>query len=123
MPIYEYNCPIHGIFEVIYQKVPDYIRPQIFCEADDDCTEPSDLQMSLCTMKPDSHWNGTVLPNGKLVTNSKEYNDATENWETISDSSLASTKQRKLRKQKETEDKINKEVGKFVASELAGVSI
>lgn len=117
MPIYEYVCDDGHLTERLqYDFKP---AKATVCS----CGKESYLQISLCTVKPDSHWNGTVLPNGKLVTNSKEYKDATENWETISDSSLASTKQRKLRRQKETEDKINKEVGKFVASELAGVSI
>lgn len=117
MPIYEYICD-SGHLEERYQT--NFNPPKAtVCP----CGLESYLQVSLCTMKPDSHWNGTVLPNGKLVTNSKQYKAETANWQERTDATDAFAKQRKREKERERKEKIKKQVEAYVSTELSGVDI
>lgn len=76
MPIYEFFCESHGIFEEIHfdEDRPEFARcPNYDMDDVEQCKHICKIQVSAPTMKPDKHWAGTVTASGKYVTSNKEY--------------------------------------------------
>jgi hypothetical protein len=120
MPIYEYECPSHGIIEV-YTKVSDdrnFIRCQTYLEDHQICNREAERIFSLPSMHPDKHWNGTMVGN-KYVTSSKEYKDATKNFDVATRDRLEYVQKQLPKRRKELEDKQDNARIKFLEKELA----
>lgn len=59
MPIYEYDCPVHGRIELL-ERISDADKPFIYCMT---CGIKAARVYSVCTMKPDSNWHfGQYIP-------------------------------------------------------------
>lgn len=111
MPIYAYRCPKHGIFEVIMQSFRDF-QEKLRCPLESRrgaCARVSEYVVSLCVMKPDSHWhfNKYVPTLDRTFRTEKEYRQflkATDRREAEPGDSLQVT--RAVAKKEEKLDKV-----------------
>lgn len=68
MPLYEFECGIHGKFEVLLSRLPDseaHLCPVVFCAAY--CS----LVPSRVSMRPDTLWAGHITDHGYITSSSK----------------------------------------------------
>lgn len=72
MPIYEYTCNVHGIFEHICSMAEK--RKSEPCPS---CGAESDWTISRVSMQPDSYWHGRFSEQlGREFTSKKSYEEA-----------------------------------------------
>src|SRR5262245_26755544 len=69
MPLFEFECEKHGIFEALKPRLPD--EEYEACPA---CDVPAPLVPSLSVMRPDKYWDGYVHPNYGYVTSASQLN-------------------------------------------------
>lgn len=115
MPLYQYLCK-DGHLTEIYQHDPNPQETR-FCEfyIDEDytCAEECKLQISLVTMKPDSHWSGTQVADDRIVYSEKEYKEVMGNVEPVTRDRIEYVKKRKQQVRNEIEQKKEERKDKF----------
>lgn len=127
MPMYEFECPVHGVFERLYSydKRPRSVTCDTLMPEDnwEKCEEDCPIQVSAPTMKPDKHWAGTVTPNGKVVNSQKEYDDdmkylvpATRSNREAMAANVQNVKRDRIQKKENS-------IERFIERQLAGVAI
>lgn len=114
MPIYEYNCPVHKVFEVLDFLHQDFRN----CPS---CGSVSDFIYSLVIMKPDKYWSGIITPSGKYVTSSSQYNLAMGQYEPQTKENIDYVIEQKRRIKQEKKIKANAKLESVLAEELASV--
>lgn len=126
MPIYEFECPIHGVFEVFFHHILRDDVTEMFCDytftgnrSEDRCGEMCPRLVSATTMRPDKYWAGQVV-HGKYVTKQSEVpaNIAPATRET-----REWVDKRLQQNLKEREEKSSNNLINFLNEELAGVEI
>ena len=132
MPIYEYKCLRHKVFE-LYVSLPndnDFIKCPHCLEETVNINRIVDVEFcfeaerlfSLTVMRPDKYWAGQML-NGVYVTSEKEAKELTKNLVPASIDNLEYAAKRRSELKKEREIKRDKEVESFISNELAGVTV
>ena len=69
MPLFQFNCKTHGVFEVLRNSLPKSERYK--CP---DCGKSSPYVWPLTVMKPDSLWAGHVVENHGYFTSESQLN-------------------------------------------------
>jgi len=67
MPLFQFNCENHGVFEVLRNSLPD--NEHYACPV---CDIPAPFVWPLVNMKPDSLWAGHVIPNQGYFTSESQ---------------------------------------------------
>jgi hypothetical protein len=108
MPIYEFECPTHGRFEVIFSSVLNVNT--YTCQLDSSCIADSEWVPSLTSMHPDKYWSGTSTDLG-YVTSQSQYKtlQKEKNFEDISPKDLDGYKKQVARNKAEIEKKKDEE--------------
>ena len=119
MPIYEYHCSEHGVFEHLSQVIRNEWDTQ-FCP---ECNAVCDSIVSLASMQPDKYWHGGFTPNGRYVQSTAEYAKAMNGIEPDTEANRTIIRQQKAAKKQALLQKQEKALDKFVQQELAGVTI
>lgn len=132
MPIYEYECPKHKVFELYFHRPND--EEEINCPKCEDECEKEYMELSgyvidpfvatrifsTCTMKPDKYWSGQVV-GGHYVTSEKEANKFLGNLEPATMENREYIAKRKSQRMKEWEEKRQEGLTEFLNQELSGV--
>lgn len=119
MPIYEYQCPKHGKFAQFFRNFADaeIAKDSLLCDKGT-CGELAPRIPSLPSMQPDRHWNGTQVGN-EFVTSAKEFKQKTKNFDLATRNNQEWSQKRKGVVIKEKEEKLEKNVEKYVADIVA----
>ncbi len=128
MPIYEYECPEHGIFE-LYMTLEDSNKEYVICTETDGksyniCGHDAYRIWSKVSMQPDNMWFGKQTDLG-YFNSKKEYKDyiKNNNLERATRENYESAQKKKANRL-ETITKKNKEnLTKFIEKELSGVEV
>jgi len=123
MPIYEYECPNHGIFEM-YMLLSDFDRTWIYCP-ESYCAAACERVHSLCNVQPDTMWAGHNTAQG-YFTSKSEYNKLLKekNLETLTSRSDIENVRKNVAKAKaaKKEKQLNN-LTKHLTNELKDVTI
>jgi putative FmdB family regulatory protein len=120
MPIYEFECQLHGVFEDIFPITSnvEFVRcPQckVYCER----------IFSLCNMHPDTMWAGYQTRQG-YFTSKSDYNKVlkAKNLETLtSRSDLETVRKNVVKAKKDKKEKQLNNLIKHLTNDLKGVTI
>lgn len=69
MPLFEFNCESHGVFEVLRNSIPD--DEYLACPV---CDVPAPFVWSRPVMRPDTMWAGHYVPGRGYFTSKSELN-------------------------------------------------
>lgn len=125
MPIYEYECEVHGRFEVIkplslfteYEQCPQQLQNELF---ELRCTAVARLVPSLCAMHPDNMWSGIKNEQGYFTSKKQHLSYLKQhNMERADRSILEEVKKKSANKVEETLKKNAAKTEKWLAKELA----
>lgn len=126
MPLYEYECPIHGVFEELHRMNdrPEESNCPVY-EQDSwgKCGKLSPIQISAPTMKPDKHWAGTITASGKYVTSEKDFREENKYMVPADRANMEYVQKKHTEVGLERYQRKNQKVEKFLANQLAGVAI
>lgn len=123
---YEFECPIHGIFEKVLPMdrwdidwVPCELGMVIVKGVHIPCEELAERVPSLTSMQPDKYWSGQIV-HGKYVTSKR---DISPDIEPATRDKLELIAKRKVQREAEIKEKQDKALNEYLTSELAGVTI
>lgn len=125
MPLYEYKCKRHNVFEQLHsvKNRPDKVQCIFLDENFNACSLPARIQVSAPTMKPDPHWNGTVTQSGKVVFSKSEYEEDNKYLVPATEANVSHVIHKREEVKEERAVKHEKKVEHFLANQLAGVTI
>ena len=120
MPIYEYECEVHGKFETILSfKDRKDSYPCPFKGCDSFCN----ILVSAPSMQPDKHWAGSFTPSGDYVTSAKQFKERTKHLVPADRDTMEYAAKLPAKRKQEREEKNDKRIREFLAKELANVTI
>lgn len=122
MPIYEYECPNHGVFEM-YMLLEDWNKTWIYCP-ESYCAAACTRIDSLCSVQPDSMWAGQQTHQG-YFTSKSEYNKVLKekNLETITPSELENVRKNVAKAKADKKEKQLNNLTLHLTNELKDVTI
>lgn len=127
MPIYEFECPVHGVQEKFFPYVDittDFIPCEQSLQIENGRYIPCEeiavrLHYSLVSMQPDKYWAGHII-HGRYVTSKK---DISHDIEPVTRDKLELIQKRKTQRVKETQEKQDKALKEYLTNQLSDVTI
>lgn len=118
MPLFDFECPEHGTFEVLYKKTSD------ICDFErcPECGTICDQCIPLPSMQPDKYWSGVEVA-GEYITSTKEYKKATEHLVPATRDTKEYIQKRFVEVKKQKAEKASSNLRKHLEKELSGVEI
>lgn len=118
MPIYEYECPTHGVWELFCTHTdPKDTEP---CWT---CSEISVLCWSMVSMQPDSGWHTGYQVNGIPLSSQAEYRKMMDRCLPDTEANRQIVKNQRYTKRREAEQKKSAKLEKYLGEQLSGVTI
>lgn len=120
MPIYEYECPTHGKFE-LYMNLSDADREWVWCTTTH-CAAACERVWSLVAMQPDTMWSGVTTQHGYFTSKKRNQQFLKENsLQRVERGLVEDVKKKSKRRVPERLEKNEKNLDKFLQKELAGL--
>lgn len=122
MPIYEFECPNHGVLELYFHKYN--VEDEIICpvgemfDKEDPCIAVR--LWSIPIMRPDKYWAGHIV-NGSYVTSQAEVSAIMDGIEPATRENVEYTQKAKDRRMKEWNEKRAKDLSVCLTEEFRGI--